>query len=118
MNTAFDVTLEDGELESGVKGLLLKLSCPVVEVNVWLTREEARSVASVAAISDQSRKLRLGISARAPVHWGRDDQHRIYLLVGEDPTTWDIGVTLDERTFRHIVQEIGKHLQGSGKGAA
>lgn len=118
MNTAFDVSLEDGELESGVKGLLLKLSCPVVEVNVWLTHEEARSVASVAAVSDQSRKLRLGISARAPVHWRCDDQRRIYLLVGEDPTTWDISVTLDKRTFRNVVREIGKHLQGGEKGAA
>jgi hypothetical protein len=118
VKTAFDVSVEDAELESGVIGVLLKLSCPVVEVNVWLTPEEARSLVSAPTLFDQGRTLRLGMSARAAVHWSRDNQRTIYLLVGEDATTWDVGATLDERTFSSVIQEIGKHLQGRGKDAA
>jgi hypothetical protein len=77
---------------------------------VWFTPAEAASLGQVLALDAEARGLRLGICAGSPVHWGRDDERHVYLMVGDDDETWDFGVTLSDAAFRVALEEIARHL--------
>lgn len=111
MSHEFEVNVAHALLEDDTPALSLKLSGPVLEVNVWFALDEAKALRQVSSLGEDSKGLRLGISANSPVHWSRVEGGTIYMLIGNDAETCDIGVALPEATFLEIVREIEKCLQ-------
>ena len=110
MPNEFDVSVEGAPHSDGSPALRLKLSAPVLEVNVLFSPDEARDLRKVLALGDEARGLRLGTSAESHVHWAQGDDKEVYLLIGDDDETWDIGVTLPEATFLDIVKQVEECL--------
>ena len=110
MSNEFEITVDDALFEDDEEALALKLSAPLVEVNVLFSLDEARALARVLALGGNSRGVPLGASAGSRVHWARGSDSEVYLLIGDDDQTWDVGVTLSMTTFRTIVAEIEKCL--------
>jgi hypothetical protein len=106
MASGFDISAGPAVLEDGTSGISIKVSSSTVEVNVWFSRADASRLDNVLVLSSDSKAIRLGTSANAQVHWAKDDEGHFYLLIGRDDETWDIGLTLDDVTFRGILSEI------------
>src|SRR5262245_23176288 len=108
MQPEYETSVEEAILENGQPAIRLKLSGGTVEVNVWLSADEASALAQVSDLSEDSRGLRLGRCANSQVHWSRDRNGKYYLLIGHDDETWDVGVVLSELTFSQILGEIAR----------
>ena len=96
---SFGVSMGTAVLVDGTPGIVLKFASPAVEVNVWLSQSEARELAAIFAHEPTRRAVRLGTSAGSKVHWSGDAEDRVYVLIGADEETWDVGLTLDAATI-------------------
>jgi hypothetical protein len=102
----FDVSADLAQLEGGEEAILLKLSSPQIELNVWLLPAEVEKLKALRAQTPGLKSLRLGLSVGQSVYWSRDIQGKYYLLVGQGDETWDLGVTLDPVEFESILQAL------------
>lgn len=107
---AFDITAVAAVLPTGAAAVALKLSSPQLEVNVWLPRAQAGTLATVIDREPTARALQLGVAAGSAAHWARDEQGDYHLLIGEDAETWDIGLTFDQVTFAALVAAVNEVL--------
>lgn len=98
----FEVSAEKALLPDGREGVAVKVASPQIEINVWLTLEEAAALHDAPPEPSVAEALRRGTSVGKPVHWSRDAQNRYFLLVGDDDETWDIGVTFGAATYADI----------------
>ena len=104
--TAFDVCAGFVLLANNEEGIGLKIASPQVEVNVWLSLDEANALHALPLRDPELRSLRLGLSVGHGVHGSRDTNGRYYVLVGDDDETWDIGLTLDNEAFEAILSAV------------
>ena len=111
MRAEFETSVEDALFENGQPAILLTLSSSSVEVNVWLTVDEADALHRLTTLPCDSRALRLGKCANSQAHWGRDGDKTFYLLVGHDDETWDVGLTLSDSNFSAMINEVESHLR-------
>lgn len=110
ISNKFDVIADKALLEDDTAAIAVKLSSPLIEVNVLLSREEVRCLPKVLVLGKQSRGLRLGTSANSPVHWAYGENGSIDLLIGYDDETWDIGITIPRSTFEEIINEVNGQI--------
>src|SRR5215475_11034710 len=90
MRAEFETSVENALFENGQPAILLKLSSSSVEVNVWLTVDEAAALHRLTTLPCDSRALRLGKCANSQAHWGRD---------GEKLSTYSSGTTMRHGTW-------------------
>lgn len=105
-----DISVEESKLASGETGLLLKLSSPQFEVNVWLSFSEAKSLSNILLHNPSSKALCIGHAAGAKAFWSSDADGNYYLLIGEDDETWDVGITMMQKTIYDILDELNAHI--------
>lgn len=102
MEPLFDVSVERA-FQQNQEAVLLKLSNRFAECNVYITPAEASQIAAFAR--GEAHCISAGNAANSPVHWDRTD-NAVYLLIGHDRDTWDIGFLLDEETMTLIRQSM------------
>ncbi len=105
MNNVFDISIGESRTADDQPGLLAKLSCQSSELNVWFTVVEAAHLVGywdAHALSGRT----LGESAGLPILWSLDDEDHVYLLLGGDNTTWDVGFTLSVENATVLVDEV------------
>jgi hypothetical protein len=105
MNYEFDIAVETANTDVGQPGLAAKLSSPSSELNIWFTSAEASELVDHWEAHTLSGR-RLGKSAGLPVLWSLDNESHVYLLLGGDDTTWDIGFTLSVENAGALVHEL------------
>jgi hypothetical protein len=103
--SGFEAVAEKCFLKSGAAGVLLKMSCPVVEANVWLSAEEAIRLKQ-ALYAKPPISVALGRSAGAQVQWIRDEPTIVFVLIGENSESWDIGLTLGSADISVILEAL------------
>jgi hypothetical protein len=73
---------------------VVKLQGETWELNVWATTNELWKLAHIEKTDwVQRRTLQVGTCAHAPVWWHEVDG-KVYIAVGSDDVTWDMGVTV------------------------
>ncbi len=86
---------------------LVKLQSEAWELNIWATTDELWKLADIEKTDwDRRRPLRVGTCANAPVWWNERDG-TVYILVGHDDETWDLGVTVPLATVHNLLAELG-----------
>ncbi len=99
-----DIAAEEAFLEDGTSAVLLKLSTGIYEVNIFVARPAADHL--VLFLNGSAKDFYCaGVSAGDKVHWRLDGSH-LYIMIGEDDVTWDIGFTLDRSVARNISEQI------------
>lgn len=104
----FDVTAERAFDGNDQPAILLKFSSPVVEVNVFVPGSAADALRGFLA--GELGRIKIGKSANSDVHWVREDGD-VYMLIGEDAQSWDIGLTLGEKVLSSLWQEMVRFHQ-------
>ena len=90
-------------------GWTLLVQCPAYDMTIWASREELLELSNVPALTGD-RSLALGRTAGSRVFWGRSEAGDIYVLVGHDDETWEIGVTIPEEAFRRLLAAVADRL--------
>jgi hypothetical protein len=86
---------------------VVKLQGETWELNVWATTDELWKLAGIEKTDwVQRRTLQVGTCARAPVWWHELDG-AVYIAVGNDDVTWDMGVTVPLATVHKLLAELG-----------
>jgi hypothetical protein len=101
----FSFTAEEADL-LGAPAVVLKISGPSYEINVWLRPPEVRVLDAVPNTSWQaSRAIRAGTCAGASVFWSCDDGE-VFISVGDDDESWDLGISFPLSLFSELMDDI------------
>lgn len=112
MSKVFEVSAEDAFDRNGSAAVLIKLSAEIVEVNIYIPID---SIGEVKAFEAKAiHQCTAGQSAASPVHWKRGDEGDVYILIGDDDDTWDIGLTVNDELVSEIVESIESLLPKNG----
>jgi hypothetical protein len=109
-NDTFDVSIELPGSAGEHAQFAVKLQAPNAELNIWLTRADARSILAGIPSGLGVRALSAGTSAGAQLHWALGDSGELYILAGHDDETWDFSVTLSPANYSALIEEIKSAL--------
>jgi hypothetical protein len=94
---------------------VVKLQDKTWELNVWATTDELWKLADIEKTDRvQRRTLQVGTCAHAPVWWHELDG-TVYIAVGSDDVTWDMGVTVPLATVHNLLAELGEPQKLPGR---
>ena len=102
-----DICVEKSYMENGDTAILIKISSDVYELNIWI--ELSRINDFFSFIESGQRSFFGGVSADTNVIWSRDEDS-VYVLIGGDEETWDIGFPFDKNVLKKIKSEIAAEL--------
>ncbi len=106
MASPVSVSVSEALDEAGNPGLCLKLQGRDWEVNVFLAPQEAELIPHTKTARWEERgSLRIGLCAGSPTYWSCQGDE-LSILVGHDPETWEIGVTVPIEAIDEILAEI------------
>ena len=100
-----DVTVEDRD-EDGTPSYAVKISSPLIELNVAIPRSDIQSLRRALSTEWSSGALCLGTCAGVPVFWCAAEQGMISVLVGYDDQTWDVCLTLPAEVIDMILNGL------------
>src|ERR1700749_4024071 len=84
----------------------VKLQGEMWELNVWATTDELWKLADIEKTDGLNRRtLQVGTCAHAPVWWHELDG-TVYIAVGRDDVTWDMGVTVPLAAVHKLFAEL------------
>jgi hypothetical protein len=106
----FDVSVDPSVGHDEDAQFTVKLQAPNAELNIWLTRADARVILAGIPGGLGVRALAAGTSAGAQVHWALTDSGELGIVVGHDDETWDFGVTLSPATHSALIEELKSAL--------
>jgi hypothetical protein len=87
---------------------VVKLQGEMWELNVWATTDELWKLADIEKTDWVKRRtLQVGTCAHAPVWWHELDG-TVYIAVGRDDVTWDMGVTVPLAAVHKLLAELGE----------
>jgi hypothetical protein len=87
---------------------VVKLQGETWELNVWATTDELWKLADIEKTDwVQRRTLQVGTCAHAPVWWNEQDG-TVYIVMGNDDVSWDMGVTVPLATVHQLLAELGE----------
>lgn len=89
----------------------VKVQHQLFEINLRFSHEELGVLEQPIPMCTDAKARTCGTCLQKPVHWRRDDQQQVYLCVGHDDETWDVGFLLPESTIKEMVREIRRTLQ-------
>jgi hypothetical protein len=92
---------------------VVKLQGETWELNVWATTDELWRLADIEKTNwVQRRTLQVGTCAHVPVWWHELDG-TVYIAVGNNDVSWDMGVTVPLATVRELLAELGEPPEAS-----
>ena len=83
--------------------ILLKLSNEFSEVNIYFPKDNIQEFKDF--ITEKTQYIKLGFILGYSVMWKRKNSD-IYLLIGDDESTWDVCFIMDKLTMLDILNEI------------
>jgi hypothetical protein len=96
--------------------VLVKLQAKTWEVNVWAPLADLARLHDIRDADWAARRcLAIGTSARASVYWAMLGEQEVSILIGHDPETWDIGVTIPLATAYEIALLAEQQGRSSGQ---
>ncbi len=88
-------------------GVVVKISMPQLEINVWIPQEELSNLEQVRTTLWDKGSLRIGRSAGEAAWWSADLQEQtLSIVIGHDDETWDVGAILPLATLDLILTEV------------
>ena len=111
---SFEVIAEKAFDEEDRDTILVKLAMAAVEVNIHLNPTSLHRLISFHG-KNQDYCL-AGESADSPVHRKRGEEGEVYILIGQDQETWDVGLTVCKDVLDKIVAEIHPLLSEDSQG--
>lgn len=84
--------------------LLIKFSSRPFEANVYVAIAQLGNLLSFFQAETES--CQAGESAKDLAHWVREADGTVYLLIGHDVDTWDIGIRMDRAVVDDLLAEI------------
>jgi hypothetical protein len=101
---ASDVSVTAGPSSKGE--MSIKIQAPPFEVNIWVPCADISKFDRVLSTTWDAKSLQIGESAGAPVHWSKDNEGWVSILIGHDDETWDIGLFVPVTTISDIIREL------------
>jgi hypothetical protein len=105
------VALDCAYDRDGRSVVLVKLSTAAWEFNFRATSGELAGLGSIRDADWLARRcLHIGESAGAPVHWAAQgaEGETVTIMVGHDPETWDISLTVPVAAVDTIVTDLAE----------
>ena len=89
--------------------MVVKLQWPTIELNVWIAVDEVVRLREIRSRSWERGSLRIGTCCGAGAFWSCDEGE-VFLCVGHDDETWDLGLSLPEGDFVRLLSEVDPDL--------
>lgn len=106
-----DINIDKAYMENDESAILIKLSTDDCEVNIYI--EQNKILDLVSYLQGHSKtEYHGGNSAKSEVHWNIDNDY-LYLLVGDDSETWDIGFTFERSICKQLAVKIKDYIKRS-----
>ncbi|GAB5517740.1 hypothetical protein [Rhodopirellula baltica] len=103
--TAGTAVGSDGERFAAVK-----IQHDTYELNILFVPPEWERLNTDLPLCMDDPAIVAGTCCGKPVHWSRDNQHRIYVSIGDDDETWDIGFLMPPDFLVDMLTEIRREF--------
>lgn len=103
MTKLFDVSAEEAIYIDNSESILLKISNEFSEVNIYFPKDNIQEFKDF--ITENTQHINLGFTLGCLVMWKRENSD-IYLLIGDDESTWDVCFIINKLTMLDILNEI------------
>jgi len=103
MTKLFDISAEEAIYIDNSESILLKLSNEFSEMNIYFPKDNIQEFKDF--ITEKTQYIKLGFILGYSVMWKRKNSD-IYLLIGDDESTWDVCFIINKLTMLDILNEI------------